>query len=120
MTEFNKDILSLPVVTELQSLRATFWLNPGVKTAEEGLKRVGLTIADTEDAEARLQRFAPLLAKAFPETAATAGIIESDMIRAPHMQAELEKAGAIQGNLWIKKRQPSSYFRFDKGAGRHL
>ncbi|MEQ9854747.1 D-serine ammonia-lyase [Pectobacterium colocasium] len=103
MTEFNKDILSLPVVTELQSLRATFWLNPGVKTAEEGLKRVGLTIADTEDAEARLQRFAPLLAKAFPETAATAGIIESDMIRAPHMQAELEKAGAIQGNLWIKK-----------------
>ncbi|MEF9676480.1 D-serine ammonia-lyase [Pectobacterium aroidearum] len=103
MTEFNKDILSLPVVAELQSLRATFWLNPGVKTAEEGLKRVGLTIADTEDAEARLQRFAPLLAKAFPETAATAGIIESDMIRAPHMQAELEKAGAIQGNLWIKK-----------------
>lgn len=103
MTKFNTDILSLPVVTELQSLRATFWLNPGVKTPEEGLKRVGLTIADAEDAEARLQRFAPLLAQAFPETAATAGIIESDMIPAPHMQAELEKAGAILGNLWIKK-----------------
>ncbi|PEI06014.1 D-serine ammonia-lyase [Pantoea agglomerans] len=103
MTEFTKDILSLPVVTELQSLRETFWLNPGVKPAEEGLRRVGLTMADAEDAEARLQRFAPLLARAFPETAETAGIIESDMILALHMQAELEKAGAIPGNLWIKK-----------------
>jgi len=103
MAEFTKDILSLPVVTELQSLRETFWLNPGVKTAEEGLRRVGLTRADAEDAEARLQRFAPLLVQAFPETAATAGIIESDMIPAPRMQAELEKSGAIPGNLWIKK-----------------
>ncbi|MEZ3499839.1 D-serine ammonia-lyase [Pantoea sp. KPR_PJ] len=103
MIERIKDTLSLPVVTELQSLRETLWLNPGVTTAEAGLKRVGLTRADADDAEARLQRFAPLLAKAFPETAAMGGIIESDAIPLPHMQAELEKAAPIQGNLWIKK-----------------
>lgn len=51
---------------------------------------VGLTKADVDDAHARLKRFAPYLAKAFPETAATGGIIESDG-RDPAMQARLEK-----------------------------
>ena len=80
MGKLTKDIFSSPVVAELQSLRETIWFNPQVKPAEEGLKRVGLMLADAEDAEARLHRFAPLLALAFPETAATAGIIESDMV----------------------------------------
>ncbi|MWJ60211.1 D-serine ammonia-lyase, partial [Burkholderia pseudomallei] len=79
------------------------WFNPEVKSAQEGLKRVGLTLADAEDAEARLHRFAPLLAQAFPETAATAGIIESDMIPVPLMQAELEKTAPVAGHIWIKK-----------------
>ncbi|MEX8980766.1 D-serine ammonia-lyase [Salmonella enterica] len=103
MTEFNTELLSLPVVTELQSLRETIWFNPGLKNAEEGLKRVGLTIADAEDAEARLQRFAPFLARAFPETAASSGIIESDMVPVPLMQAELEKTDGIMGTVWLKK-----------------
>ncbi len=103
MNELAKDILSSPVVAELQSLRETIWFNPGVKPAEEGLKRVGLTLADAEDAEARLYRFAPLLAQAFPETAATAGIIESDMVPVPLMQAELEKTGPVAGHIWLKK-----------------
>lgn len=103
MNERAKDIPSSPVVAELQSLRETIWFNPGVKPAEEGLKRVGLTLADAEDAEARLYRFAPLLAQAFPETAATAGIIESDMVPVPLMQAELEKTGPVAGHIWLKK-----------------
>lgn len=103
MTEFNTELLSLPVVTELKSLRETIWFNPGLKSAEEGLKRVGLTIADAEDAEARLQRFAPFLARAFPETAASSGIIESDMVPVPLMQAELEKTDGIMGTVWLKK-----------------
>lgn len=103
MTEFNTELLSLPVVTELKSLRETIWFNPGLKSAEEGLKRVGLTIADAEDAEARLQRFAPFLARALPETAASSGIIESDMVPVPLMQAELEKTDGIMGTVWLKK-----------------
>lgn len=103
MNELKKDILSSPVVAELQSLRETIWFNPGVKPAEEGLRRVGLTLADAEDAETRLHRFAPLLAQAFPETAATAGIIESDMVPVTLMQAELEKTGAVAGEIWLKR-----------------
>lgn len=103
MTKLTKDILTSPVVTELQSLRETIWFNPDIKPAQEGLKRVGLTLADAEDAEARLHRFAPLLAQAFPETAATAGIIESDMVPVPLMQAELERTGPVAGHIWIKK-----------------
>ncbi|ORM71795.1 D-serine ammonia-lyase [Pantoea rwandensis] len=103
MTESTNAKCALPIVTELQSLREIAWFNPNVTSAEEGLKPVGLTRADAEDAEARLQRFAPLLAAAFPETANTGGIIESDMVAAPHMQAELEKMAPILGQLWIKK-----------------
>ena len=103
MSKLIADTLLSPVVAELQSLRETIWFNPGVKPAGEGLQRVGLTLADAEDAEARLQRFAPLLAQAFPETAATAGIIESDMVPVPLMQAALEKRGPVAGELWLKK-----------------
>ena len=103
MTQSINAILALPVVTELQSLKEMAWFNPHVNTAEIGLKAVGLSRADAEDAEARLQRFAPLLAQAFPETADTGGIIESDMVAIPLMQAELEKTAPILGQLWIKK-----------------
>jgi len=103
MTESIDAKRALPIVTELQSLREIAWFNPNLTSAEEGLKPVGLTRADAEDAEARLQRFAPLLIKAFPETANTGGIIESDLVAAPLMQAELEKTAPILGQLWIKK-----------------
>ncbi len=66
---------------------------------------VGLTKADVDDAHARLKRFAPYLAKAFPETAATGGIIESDPVAIPAMQARLEKefAKPVTGPLLLKK-----------------
>jgi D-serine dehydratase len=102
MTE-SIDAKRFPIVTALQSLREIAWFNPKVTTAEEGLKPVGLTRADAEDAEARLQRFAPLLAAAFPETANSGGIIESDMVAAPLMQAELERIAPVLGQVWIKK-----------------
>lgn len=45
--------------------------NHGTTSLAEGLPYVGLTEQDVQDAHARLSRFAPYLAKAFPETAAT-------------------------------------------------
>lgn len=82
---------------------------------------VGLTKADVDDAHARLKRFAPYLAKAFPETAATGGIIESDTVAIPAMQARLEKESgkAIPCTLLLK-RQPSADLRLDQSARRHL
>ncbi|MBW6101257.1 hypothetical protein HTY54_18615 [Escherichia coli] len=63
----------------------------GTTSLAEGLPYVGLTEQDVQDAHARLSRFAPYLAKAFPETAATGGIIESELVAIPAMQKRLEK-----------------------------
>lgn len=97
-------LLQHPVVRQLQTLEATTWFNPHLARVEEGLKLVGLSRQDAQEAEARLQRFAPLLAQAFPETAAAGGIIESPIIAIPAMQQWLAaENGAIPGALWLKK-----------------
>lgn len=94
-----------PLVEDLIALKETTWLNPKATTLAAGLPYVGLTDADVEDARARLNRFAPYLAKAFPETAATNGIIESELVAIPLMQKRLEKesGAAIPGTLLLKK-----------------
>lgn len=91
-----------PGVSDLVSLTETLWLNPSCAPAAQGLTQVGLTRRDVEDAEARLQRFAPFLAAIFPETAAANGIIESDAVPIPTMQARLAPHGEIAGSLWLK------------------
>ncbi|WP_246745683.1 D-serine ammonia-lyase, partial [Vibrio cholerae] len=72
---------------------------------EEGLSYVGLGSEDIQDASQRLKRFAPYLAKAFPETAKTNGIIESEVVPISEMQSVLEREydTPIQGRLLLKK-----------------
>ena len=94
-----------PLVEDLVALKETVWFNPGTTSLAEGLPYVGLTEHDVQDAHARLTRFAPYLAQAFPETAATGGIIESELAAIPAMQKRLEKACGqhINGELLLKK-----------------
>ena len=94
-----------PLVEDLVAQKETTWFNPGTTSLAEGLPYVGLTAHDVEDAHARLTRFAPYLAQAFPETAATGGIIESELAAIPAMQKRLEKAFGqhINGELLLKK-----------------
>ena len=94
-----------PLVADLIALKETTWFNPGTTSIVEGLPYVGLTQADVDDAHARLTRFAPYLAKAFPETAAAGGIIESELIAIPAMQKRLESAfrQPIGGEMLLKK-----------------
>ncbi|WP_272694144.1 D-serine ammonia-lyase [Providencia sp. PROV036] len=107
MTQINVDklIAGYPLVQDLIDLKQIAWFNPNVTTTQAGLPYVGLTIEDVQDAEARLHRFAPYLMKAFPETQATQGIIESDVIDIPNMQAALEKRyqRPITGKMLLKK-----------------
>ncbi|PKM33991.1 MAG: D-serine ammonia-lyase, partial [Gammaproteobacteria bacterium HGW-Gammaproteobacteria-12] len=95
-----------PLLDELIALRETSWFNPAVAPAAEALADVGLRAADVADARARLERFAPYLARAFPQTAARAGIIESDILPLPKMRAllseEMQGEGEI-GALWLKR-----------------
>ena len=105
----SKDIKNLiqqhPLVNNLIKLQETTWFNPKITTLAEGLPYVGLTVKDVQDASARLVRFAPYLCKAFPETAITKGIIESDIVAIPNMQTALESRyhTKIAGNLLLKK-----------------
>ncbi len=94
-----------PLVADLIALKELTWLNPRATTLAQGLPYVGLTQDDVNDAHARLSRFAPYLAKAFPETAAAGGIIESELIAIPAMQTRLasETGVGIPGTLLLKK-----------------
>ncbi|WEJ88295.1 MAG: D-serine ammonia-lyase [Klebsiella huaxiensis] len=98
-------IAQFPLLEELIALKETTWFNPSTTSLAEGLPYVGLTTEDVQDAHARLDRFAPYLAQAFPETAATGGIIESELVAIPAMKTRLEKAFSqpISGDLLLKK-----------------
>ncbi|HGY1228741.1 TPA: D-serine ammonia-lyase [Citrobacter farmeri] len=105
MENIQKLIAQYPLVEDLVALRETTWFNPGTTSLAEGLPYVGLTEEDVKGAHARLARFAPYLAKAFPETAATGGIIESEVVAIPAMQQRLEKqyGQKISGEILLKK-----------------
>lgn len=70
-----------PLIAKLSQAQPVFWRSDKLAPFAEAIEDVGLTLADVEEAEARLQRFAPYLAQVFPETAATDGIIESQFYR---------------------------------------
>ncbi|GFK32211.1 D-serine dehydratase [Vibrio cholerae] len=94
-----------PLVKELIELKEVSWFNPSITRLDEGLSYVGLGSEDIQDASQRLKRFAPYLAKAFPETAKTNGIIESEVVPISEMQSVLEREydTPIQGRLLLKK-----------------
>lgn len=95
---------SHPLLSELLALRETTWFNPAIAPVATALADVGLTAEDVAETSARLQRFAPYLAKVFPETAAAGGIIESPLVPLPTLGRQLldEIGVAAGGALWLK------------------
>lgn len=96
---------SYPLIRDLVALQETTWFNPGVAPVAQAIGDVGLTDADAADASARLARFASYLRQAFPETASSDGIIESDIVPVPHLQQLLGERyrQALTGSLWLKR-----------------
>lgn len=107
MTTYNAHALAteFPLVKRLIDLEEVVWFNPNITTLEEGLPYVGLGAANIKDASERLKRFAPYLMKAFPETAASNGIIESSVVGIDKMKSCLEAQYDTQilGRLMLKK-----------------
>lgn len=80
-----------------------FWLNESYVPTEGIGATDEITLADIDQAEALWQRFAPLLAACFPETAAQNGQIESPLKEIPLMQQRLAQRGQmIPGRLLLK------------------
>lgn len=107
MTTYNAHTLAteFPLVKRLIDLEEVVWFNPNITTLKEGLPYVGLDAANIKDASERLKRFAPYLMKAFPETAASNGIIESSVVGIDKMKSCLEAQYDTQilGRLLLKK-----------------
>ncbi|WP_404452759.1 D-serine ammonia-lyase [Virgibacillus necropolis] len=92
-----------PLLNKIMNLDAVLWLNPSMKLMKD-LPGIPIDKNDIEGAEQLWQRFAPFLAKEFPETKETNGIIESPLRKIDKMKKELEKDhfSFSGGDLYLK------------------
>jgi len=93
-----------PLLAKLISLEEVFWLNPNLESFHTSIQKSPLNEANVREAEERLQRFAPYIAKVFPETRKMDGIIESPLVKIPAMKQSLEEDfhQQIFGELLLK------------------
>lgn len=93
-----------PLLGNLIDMKECFWENPGRLSFEEADKKAELTMDDILDAKERLERFAPYIEAAFPETRGTHGIIESPIKEIPKMKSFLSEGmeGDIAGRMFLK------------------
>ncbi|RDY28597.1 D-serine ammonia-lyase [Romboutsia weinsteinii] len=102
--EISTWINEYPLLKEIIDLKESLWINPNHSNFVEGMKNVSLSQDDVLDAEKRLNRFAPYIAKVFPETKPENGIIESPTVKIDNMKAKLEEICGehLPGNLLLK------------------
>ncbi|WP_374723834.1 D-serine ammonia-lyase [Calidifontibacillus erzurumensis] len=109
MKTFNDSLIQLwknryPLFNKVVAMEEVFWVNPAIQPFQTAIKKTSLSELDVKDAEERLQRFAPYIAKAFPETIKTNGIIESPLVKIPAMKQSLENdyRQTILGEVLLK------------------
>ncbi|NMG27601.1 D-serine ammonia-lyase [Aromatoleum evansii] len=88
------------LLAQLQSRRPLLWLNPRLGQPLPASAPATPLIAA---AEARLARFAPLMATLFPELAPSGGHIESQLMPAAALRDELAGRDAAAGAWFIKR-----------------
>ncbi len=104
MDDKTKLLKSIPGVERLRAREPFLWLNPELRPAANALQELELGLADIEDADARLRRFAPALAKLFPDTRARGGVIESELYSIQGMRPLIAGRYGIEarGTLLLK------------------
>ena len=93
------------VLKQLSRNAPCLWINPSLGEASPSTQTAELSMADINEAEARLHRFAPLLQTLFPELTSSKGMIESELLNVPTLREHLISGPpetSIQGELWIK------------------
>ncbi|MFP4167800.1 MAG: D-serine ammonia-lyase [Desulfonatronovibrionaceae bacterium] len=78
-----------PLLKPIMSGEEVFWTNPDLTAFEIARSDTQLTMQDIQEADALLHRFRPYLAKRFPQTQKTEGILESPLIRVPELKKRL-------------------------------
>ncbi len=101
--ELDHWIHDYPLLDEIIKLKPVTWINTHRKKMME-IQSLPVNKADMLDAEKLWERFAPYLAKAFPETAISHGIIESPLQEIPAMKQVLENEmkTPFAGRLFLK------------------
>lgn len=94
-----------PIIKDIQAEKEVVWINPEKEEFAKSMEGAELTMADVDDAERRLERFAPFIMRCFPETKDRGGLIESVLTPIPKMQEHInQKYGSqLQGNLLLKQ-----------------
>lgn len=89
-----------PLLQPMIEAEELFWINPLSGTDAD----LPFSEEDVADVEQRLQRFAPYLRKAFPQTEPLGGLIESPLVEIPQMHQALaqEAAKPAVGRLLLK------------------
>ncbi|MBS4539093.1 D-serine ammonia-lyase [Clostridium sp. D2Q-11] len=97
MDEYNRNTLE-----KIKALKPLFWGNPNKLMFENMATKLDIKYSQILEAEDRLNRFAPLIKRLFPET--EDGIIESKLIKADDLIKSLEQSYTIDinGDLYLK------------------
>lgn len=90
---------------KLKSKEEVCWVNPAYLPFDKAAENCVLSIDDIYEASSRLDRFAPYIMTAFPETADNGGIIESELTEIDGMKKLLEEEYEfkLDGRLYLKK-----------------
>ena len=93
----------MKILNQIKSLEEVFWLNENYGNFQDVIDTLPINYKDVLEAEERLERFAPFIKKAFPET--ENGIIESPILEINEMKKRMEKDfnQNIYGNLMLKR-----------------
>lgn len=84
-----------PIIEKMCNLEEILWLNDKLLKSEEVLKKSEISFNEILEANERLIRFAPYIAKVFPETKISDGIIESPLTKIDNMKEILNAEGSV-------------------------
>lgn len=91
------------ILREISCAHETAWVNRDKVSFEKESKCLALNGEDIAEASARLQRFAPLIERLFPETADRHGVIESPLREISGTKEKLSEMGELpRGRLFLK------------------
>lgn len=92
-----------PVLRDVMAAAETCWINPKWEPFETVRDSLPVGPAEVDDAAARLDRFAPLLSRLFPETAGDGGRIESPLRELPTLRERMGWRERVpEGRLFMK------------------
>lgn len=102
--DLNQWIDEYPLLQSIINTEEVFWINAKYENYQNAINNIDLSIDDVREAEERLIRFAPYIAKVYSETKESSGLIESPIVPIPKMKEKLENLfeQKILGELLLK------------------